>query len=425
MMNTNDKLQLLADLVAIQSVDANETSVAAYLQDFLGQHGITSELVGDTPDRMNLVATIGHGQGPILAFSGHADTVHEGDLATWSSDPFSLVERDGRLYGRGTTDMKAGLAAFAIAMVELKAREAELNGTLRFLLTMDEEKTQTGARYLTDHGYLDGVEAMVIGEPTGVPVTEIAAYFASGGAVIQPDALEELEARLPASTAPEQHFIFFAHKGFLVYDVTATGKAAHSSMPNIGVNALDHLVDYYQREKALYASFPEVSEVMGRTMHNVGVFNGGQQQNSIPDFASLTVMTRVIPELPPEVIIARLQELIDTMNAEDPTQQLQLVVKAYDAAVVTNPDNRLVDLAQKHAHRYLKEAMDLPLITVGMGTDASQFVKANPNMSLAVVGPGNNTAHMPDEYVERETYLTMPDFYRDLALDYLSGDDRH
>jgi succinyl-diaminopimelate desuccinylase len=420
MMNTNDKLQLLADLVAIQSVDANETSVAKYLQHFFDQYGITSELVGNQPDRMNLVATLGNGQGPILAFSGHADTVHEGDLGTWSVDPFSLVERDGRLYGRGTTDMKAGLANFAIAMVELKARETELKGTLRFLLTMDEEKTQTGARYLTDHGYLKGVEAMVIGEPTGVPVTEIAAYFASGGAVIQPELLVELEQKLSSTSAPEQHFIFFAHKGFLVYDVIATGKAAHSSMPNLGVNALDHLVDYYQRERALYTTFTEVSPVMGQTQYNAGVFKGGSQPNSIPDYASMSVMTRVIPELPPEVIIERLEDLINTMNAEDSSRQLHLVVKAYDAAVVTNPDNRLVDLAQKQAHHYLKEAMDLPLITVGMGTDASQFVKANPSLSLVVIGPGNNTAHMPDEYVERDTYLTMSDFYRDLALDYLA-----
>ena len=167
-MREQEKLTILKDLVAINTVAANETSVAVYLQDVFKRHGIESQLVADDSQRANIVAEIGDGEGPVLAFSGHIDTVHEGDLDTWSTDPFEVVTKDGRLYGRGTTDMKGGIAEFLIAMIELQESGAPLHGTIRFIATVDEEKTEAGAKLLTERGYLDDVEAMVIAEPTGV-----------------------------------------------------------------------------------------------------------------------------------------------------------------------------------------------------------------------------------------------------------------
>ena len=419
-MREQDKLTILRDLIALNTVADNETSVAIYLQDLLRKNGIDAQLVtDDNTKRANLVAEIGDGQGPVLAFAGHADTVHEGDLTTWSTDPFTLVEQDGRLYGRGTTDMKGGLAEYVIAMIEMHEQAVPLHGTLRLLVTVDEEKTEAGARLLAERGYADDIDAMVIAEPTGVALPDITDYFQSGGAVIDEATLTELQAAIATATAPEQHFIFHAHKGFLAYEVTATGKAAHSSMPKLGVNAIDHLVTYYLAEKAFYDALPEVSPVLDRTLYGPDVIRGGQQQNSVPDSATLTVLTRIIPELPPKELIARLEQLVADVNATDETMQLALHVSAYDDAVVTPKDSQLIQLIQRLVPDYLPEPMAAPAIAVSLGTDASQFIKANLNLELAVIGPGNATAHKADEYVERQAYMDMVGLYEAIAKQYL------
>lgn len=418
-MREQEKLTILKDLVAINTVAANETSVAVYLQDVFKRHGIESQLVAVDSQRANIVAEIGDGEGPVLAFAGHIDTVHEGDLDTWSTDPFEVVAKDGRLYGRGTTDMKGGIAEFLIAMIELQESGAPLHGTVRFIATVDEEKTEAGAKLLTERGYLDDVEAMVIAEPTGVALDDIDDYFHGGGAVIDPEALAELNEKKRGSKAPEQHFIFHAHKGFLAYEVTAKGKAAHSSMPKLGINAIDHLITYYLAEKQFYAELPEVSPVLDRTLYGPDVIQGGQQQNSVPDSATLTVLTRIIPELPPEELIGRLKKLMADVMATDPQMDLRLNVKAYDGAVVAPKDSELIRLIQRTIPKYLDEPMAAPAIAVSLGTDASQFIKANPNMQLAVIGPGNATAHKADEYVEEVAYFKMIDLFKDVATDYL------
>lgn len=418
-MREQEKLTILKDLVAINTVAANETSVAVYLQDVFKRHGIESQLVADDSQRANIVAEIGDGEGPVLAFAGHIDTVHEGDLDTWSTDPFEVVTKDGRLYGRGTTDMKGGIAEFLIAMIELQESGAPLHGTIRFIATVDEEKTEAGAKLLTERGYLDDVEAMVIAEPTGVALDGIDDYFHSGGAVIDPEALAELNEKKRGSKAPEQHFIFHAHKGFLAYEVTAKGKAAHSSMPKLGINAIDHLITYYLAEKQFYADLPEISPVLDRTLYGPDVIQGGQQQNSVPDSATLTVLTRIIPELPPEELIGRLKQLMADVMATDPQMDLRLNVKAYDGAVVAPKDSELIQLIQQTIPKYLDEPMAAPAIAVSLGTDASQFIKANPNMQLAVIGPGNATAHKADEYVEESAYFKMIDLFKDVATAYL------
>jgi succinyl-diaminopimelate desuccinylase len=419
-MESAEKISLLRDIIAIETVGANETALANYFRGFFAAHKIDAQMVSDDSSRANLVAEIGTGEGPVIAFAGHADTVHQGDVTTWNHPPFELTTEGDKLYGRGTTDMKAGLMAFAIAMVELAEQGLPASGTIRFVMTMDEEKTAAGARLLVERGYLDDVDAMIIAEPTGVPIDELDAYFNSGGAVIAPETLSQLKSAVQTTQAPEQHFIFFAHKGFLAYSVTATGRAAHSSMPKLGINAIDKLIQYYGREKALYADLPEHSTIMGDTLYGPDVIRGGNQPNSVPDSATLTELTRIIPELPPEELIDRLQALITEMNAADPDMHLSMDVVAYDKAVVTDQHNDMIQILQARAPEYLHEAMPLPAISVSLGTDAGQFIKANPNLALAIVGPGNTSAHQADEYVLSETYLSMIELFKDSAVTYLN-----
>ncbi|GAF39766.1 acetylornithine deacetylase [Agrilactobacillus composti DSM 18527 = JCM 14202] len=119
-LNEAARLKILSDLVAIPSVNGSEQLVAEYLENLLAQYGIESEVVQFSEKRANLVAEIGSGR-PVLGISGHLDVVSPGDAKAWlSGDPFTLTEKDGRLYGRGSEDMKSGLAAMAIASLKLR-----------------------------------------------------------------------------------------------------------------------------------------------------------------------------------------------------------------------------------------------------------------------------------------------------------------
>ena len=113
-----EKVQILADLVAVKSVNDHELQVAKYLQRLFAKYGITAKLLPLAANRADLVAEIGSGA-PVLGVSGHMDVVTAGELTQWHSDPFTLTGRDGHLYGRGATDMKSGLAALVIAMITI------------------------------------------------------------------------------------------------------------------------------------------------------------------------------------------------------------------------------------------------------------------------------------------------------------------
>ena len=123
-MNTfseKEKLKLLSDIVEINSVNDNEIEVATYLKDLFEAHHINAEIDVIEGKRANLIATIGSGS-PVVAISGHMDVVSEGDQNDWDYPPFQMTEKDNRLYGRGTSDMKSGLMALAIAMIEERKR---------------------------------------------------------------------------------------------------------------------------------------------------------------------------------------------------------------------------------------------------------------------------------------------------------------
>lgn len=134
-MQEEQKLSILKDIIAIQSVNDHEKDVAVYLKQLFDETGIKNDILplDDSKTRANLVAEIGNGK-PVLAISGHMDVV-EVDADRWDTDPFTLTEKDGNLYGRGATDMKAGLVAMVIAMLELKESGAKIPGTIRLLAT--------------------------------------------------------------------------------------------------------------------------------------------------------------------------------------------------------------------------------------------------------------------------------------------------
>lgn len=381
-MEKQEKISILKDIVAIQSVNGNEKEVADYLSTLFKKHGIESTFLEFEPNRDNLIVEMGNTNSEkVLAFSGHMDVVSAGNVADWTSDPFKPEIREGKMYGRGTCDMKSGLAAMAIAMIELKEENAAFNGRLRLLATVGEEVGELGAEQLTEAGFVDDVTAMVIGEPTGYDG------------------------------------IVYAHKGSINFQVDSIGKNAHSSMPQLGVNAIDHLNEFYTKANEMFRSETHTDEVLGDFIYNVTMISGGEQINSIPSAASLKGNIRTIPEYDNDIVIKKMKELIDELNQKE-TYQLTLSIEANKISVKSQEDSDIAKIAQEVVKRQVN--VDSPMIGISATTDAAEFTKGQKEFPVIIFGPGNDTPHQVDEYVEVANYLEMVDIYKEMVTTYLA-----
>ncbi|MCH5461734.1 ArgE/DapE family deacylase [Lactobacillus sp. LC28-10] len=381
-MENTDKIAILQKLVQIESVNGNEAVVAHYLASLFEPYHQSAkvELVTYSPGRDNLVVTIGQPEGKQLGLSGHEDVVDPGNLAAWHHDPFAGEIVDGHLFGRGASDMKSGLAAIVIAMLELLENGTHLNGSVRLLATVGEETGEYGAAQLTKAGYADHLAGLVIAEPTGLDK------------------------------------IAYTARGVIDYHVDSIGKSVHSAQSAKGINAIDNLIVFYNEVTEIMKQFDKMDPVLGGLLHNVDLISGGEQINSIPDKARLSANVRTIPAYPNQMIYDTLERLVHHLN-DRPGFQLKLSYSYPEEAIPGRPDAPLVKLAQKIGHRVIGNRV----IPVGAGgaSDASEFLQSKARFSAIVYGPGTNTSHEADEYVEINQFLQATLLYRQLALAFL------
>ena len=168
-MEKERALKILTDLIAIDSANDHESLVADYLTDLFKGYDVEIERVSYAPGRDNLVITMGS-HGPLLGFSGHEDVVSAGELENWQYPPFEATVQDGKIYGRGTSDMKSGLAAMVVAMLDLLDSGKELPGRIRLLASVGEETGEYGAAQLTKEGYANDLDGLIVGEPSNFDV---------------------------------------------------------------------------------------------------------------------------------------------------------------------------------------------------------------------------------------------------------------
>ncbi|WP_125581087.1 ArgE/DapE family deacylase [Levilactobacillus cerevisiae] len=409
----DEVVQALSDIIKLNTVNGHEKLVADYLAKLLKQHGIDSKLIAYEPDRVSLVAEIGDGNGPVVGFDGHEDIVALGDAAKWQVDALSATIKDNNMIGRGTSDMKSGLMAGVFALINLKEQAVPLHGTLRFMATVGEEYGQYGAKQLGEAGYANDLDALIVGEPSGAHKQLLLQKPIQ--AMLQSDEAGA-EALLAANQTNEQHFIELAHKGSLTYTVHSKGVAAHSSMPEIGKNAITPLITFYQKEEDYFASIKNYrNPVLGPVTPVVTVIKGGEQINTVPASADLSVKIRTIPELPNADITAAIQKIIADLNAQG--AELSLDILSDLRPMHTMADAKLVTTAKEIGEDVLQQK--LPLIGVPGGTDASSFLAFNPNIDVIVFGPGNITAHQVNEYVDLDMYHRFITIYERLITSLL------
>ena len=317
--------------------------------------------------RTSLIATIGGeaGKAPIC-FTGHIDTVPLG-AARWSRDAFAGETDGDRLYGRGSTDMKSGIAAIVGAALELAPHLARGPG-VTVVLTAGEEIGCEGARFLADQHLLDRAGAIVVAEPTA-------------------------------------NYPYIGHKGLAWFEVETKGVTAHGSMPELGENAILKLA------KAIGAlddfHFPvEHHPVMGEPTMNVGTIHGGLNTNSVPDQARITVDMRTVPGIDHDHLAHSLQALLSPLGAH--------VRKIVDCPVLyTDPANEWVHEVFEACTPFL-DGRPTPK-TITFSTDGADLKRGFGGPPAVILGPGEpRLAHQTDEWCSMHRIEQSVDLFRSL-----------
>lgn len=380
------RVQILRDLIQIQSVNGNELAVAQYLQKLFAQYDLEAQILPFGDQRANLILEVGQGTtDQVLGITGHMDTVTTGDLDKWDDDPFSATVVGDRLYGRGAADMKSGLAAQVIATIELVAAGYTVPGKVRFIATAGEEYGTPGANRLEAAGVAQDLTALIVGEPT------------SGN-------------------------IIYAHSGSLNYRVTSAGKSVHSSRPADGVNAIDSLIDFCVGERRLFDDAP-VDPYLGTVKHSVTIFKAGDQVNTIPDQAEINGNIRPTKAFPNDQVIAKLQGLVDQINQQGQAQLNLEVIHSF-WPVASDPDGKLVQLVLQASQAAYQDVADhdQPELTIINGaTDASVFVKHHQDLPVVLLGADNwNISHQVNEYTTISSFLATITAYKTIIQNYFA-----
>jgi len=354
----DDVVALLRELVAIPSMNPyltgrlgdgyGEAQVAERVAAFLRHAGLEVELCEVMPGRPSVVARLGAPDGgDPLVFVAHLDTV---PVEGMTVPPFEGRVEDDRLYGRGACDNKAALSAMLCALRRVAAARANRAPVL-FAGTIDEESTYAGARALLAGGLR--ARGVIVGEPTGLDVV-------------------------------------IAHKGALRIVITARGRSAHSSRPELGENAIYRMAPLVADLEALAGELPrrDPHPLVGPPTLSVGTIHGGLTINTVPDRCAIEVDRRLIPGEPVAPAEAEIRAIAEKHGADF---ELVFATEGFEIA----EDHELVAMALDAVVATRGEA---DIIGVPYGTEASAFSAAG--MPTLVLGPGDaEQAHSADEWV--------------------------
>lgn len=364
----------LARLVAYESVSSRPLDgLAAFVAQRCEDLGFHVDTYRDprSEGKCSLVATIGPQGTDGLVLTGHMDVVPtEGQ--PWSSDPFVLDEREGRLYGRGTADMKGFFVATLHALARIQPKEYRRE--LALVWTHDEEVGCLGSAWLVDEISKQGralPSACLVGEPTDFQILRM-------------------------------------HPGHVAVELTVRGQAAHSSRPDLGLNAIEGAARLVEMAKGVAAQLeketlpiPELERPW--VTFNVGRIHGGTAVNIVPDHCEIELGYRPLPGMEPEAVYARLKEAVPA----DLKSRTEVRLVRVTPSLLTPEGTPLQHVLSDHArHEHCGAAT--------FATDGGNLAKLG--MKPLVFGPGSiNVAHQADEYLEHQALLDAIDIIEDVV----------
>lgn len=380
MTTDSNSINLIERLIAFDTTSRNSNlALMEFVGDYLRDLGVESELVhNDEGTKANLYATLGPTDRPGIALSGHTDVVPV-DGQEWSTDPFHVIHKDGRLYGRGTSDMKSFIGICLALAPEFLARD--ITTPLHFAFSHDEEIGCVGVRSLIDTLSRRPIKpsAVIIGEPTEMKVVR-------------------------------------AHKGKLSYRCHVRGHEAHSSLSHIGVNAVEAAAEAVSFLKSMARRHRDQGPfdadlVPPYTTVHTGTIRGGTALNIVPKDCSFEFEFRHLPEDDPHALLDELrrhvaEHITPEMHAACADTGFSFEAMSHIPGLSTDEDADVVQLVKALTGQNTTGK-------VSFGTEAGLFQQGG--MPAVVCGPGSiEQAHKPDEFIALDQIGQCEGFLRKL-----------
>jgi len=376
-------IDLTTRLVQIptENPPGNEKAAAQFLKPLLSKMGFKTKTVLSPKGRWNIVAERRWGKGGrTLIFNGHLDIVPAGNPSQWKFPPFKGTLSKGRIYGRGASDMKSGIACFihALSTIERSKMRLRQGAVVLHLVSDEESHGRQGMGFLTQKEGIRG-DAALVGEPTD----------------LQP---------------------VIAQKGALWLRISTLGKSAHGSRPHLGVNAVEKMMKLMERLN----SIPLETEhpLLGKPTLNVGTIQGGTKINIVPDRCEIEADRRMLPGEKKEEVLEKMKETLDSLRSRDPFFQYRIEEIDFAEPSEVNPEEEIVKIAVDAIQEVMGKK---PSLRAFSGFTDSRFYINQCHIPTLIFGPGEaDQSHTTDESVEVEALVKAARIYGLILVNYLS-----
>jgi succinyl-diaminopimelate desuccinylase len=359
----------------------NEKVAAQFLKPLLSKMGFKIKTVHSPKGRWNLIAEKRWGRGGrTLIFNGHLDVVPAGDPSQWKYLPFQGKLYKGRIYGRGASDMKSGIASFihALSMIDRSEISLHQGAVILHLVSDEESHGHQGMGFLTQRGGIQG-DAALVGEPTDLhPV--------------------------------------IAHKGALWLRISTFGKSAHSAKPHWGVNAIEKMIKLMDRLNSL--TLGGEHPLLGKPTLSIGTIQGGTKINVVPDRCEIEVDRRMLPGEKKKEVLGEMKEILDSLQSQDSLFQYRMDEIDFAEPSEVDPEEEIVRVGVEAIQEVVGKK---PPLRAFSGFTDSRFYINQCHIPTLVFGPGDtNQIHTTNESVEVEALVHAAHIYGLILINYLS-----
>jgi len=383
LIKKKELVDLTTRLVQIptENPPGNEKAAVPFLKSILSKMGFKTKTILSPKRRWNIIAEKRWGKGGrTLIFNGHLDVVPAGDPSQWKYPPFQGKLHKGRIYGRGASDMKSGVASFihALSMIGRSKTHLHQGAVILHLVSDEESHGHHGMGFLTRRGGIHG-DAALVGEPTDL---------------------------CPVIT----------HKGALWLKISTLGKSVHSARPHLGVNAIEKMMKFIHQIYLI--SLENEHPLLGKPTLNVGTIRGGTKINIVPDLCEIELDRRILPGEKKEEIVKEIKEILDSLRLQDTLFQYQMEEIDFAEPSEVNPEEEIVRTGVEAIYQVTGE--NRPLRAFSGFTDSRYYIN-QCRIPTLVLGPGEtNQIHTKDESVEVEALVQAAHIYARIVIDYLS-----
>lgn len=387
-INREEVISLLKDMVSINSVNPNieggpgEIELSNLIAEYLEKIGLEVHTQDVVDGRFNVMGILkGSGGGRSLMFNGHTDTV---GVRNMTIDPFKPLIENDRLHGRGACDMKGSLTAMMIALKTLVESDINLKGDVLLSAVVGEEYDNVGTKKLiSEYRFSKLPDAVIVGEPTSLQLA-------------------------------------IKHKGFANIELETEGKAAHGSVPEKGIDAIEKMAKIIVKlDNLKKACGARKNDLLGTPKMHMSTIEGGREWSVVPDRCLLRLEIRTIPEYTSDKAIEDIREIIEELSSKDP--DLKATIKLFLAGepLDTSPDEPVVEALQ-WAVRKVK-GTEPQILGMPYYTEAALFV-GELGTPACLIGAGDiKQAHAADEFVEVSEVVDAAAIYALTAQNFSSA----